>query len=109
MPEGEWRTLPLFADGRMSEVHPRAERRQLKRDPLDLVLHVYWSAGVEAHALGALARGIQYPDQRRALHKLQRLEEQRKALAARLLETVWRVRLPGSSIADGEHNLPLAA
>lgn len=67
---------------------------------MHLVLHIYWSAGVEAHALSSLAARTPYPDQRRALWELQKLEEQReeqrKELAARALQTIWRVKLPAS-------------
>ena len=45
-----------------------------------------------------------YPDEGRALLDLQRIEEDRKDLAARLLETVWRVHLPGSRDATGHGN-----
>jgi hypothetical protein len=90
-------TLPLFG-GKLSEL-PSGQSASLRRfsTPMELALHIYWSAGVEAHALGALALQTVYPDQRRALLQLQGLEERRKALAARLLEQVWRVTLQRSS------------
>ena len=112
MSDARWWTLPLFPDERELEPDSRAETRQRKRDSRGLVLHVYWSAGIEAHALGALARNTRHPDEKRALQDLQRLEEERKALAAQLLETVWRVSLPGSPIANPDENEdsePLAA
>jgi hypothetical protein len=67
-----------------------------------MALHIYWSSGVEAHALGALAARTELPDQRRALTELQQMEERQKALAAYLLETIWRIKVPGSpkTVAD---------
>jgi hypothetical protein len=62
-----------------------------------MALHIYWSSGVDAHALGALAARTELPDQRRALADLQRMEERQKALAAHLLETIWRIKVPGSA------------
>src|SRR6266513_585940 len=97
MPESKWRTLQLFErEIRSLGTAPQAGRHKEERSPLDQVLHVYWSASVEAHVLEALARTAAYPDERRALLELQRIEEERKDLAARILETVWRVHLPGS-------------
>jgi hypothetical protein len=101
--EARWRTLPLFgtpAPPGASDAH----RRPRSQTPLDLVLHIYWAASVEAHALGSLAARTPYPDQRRALRALQQHEEDRKTLAARLLATIWHVPLPGppTRIKDGE-------
>jgi hypothetical protein len=102
MSEPQWRTLPLFErEIRSLGAAPQMGRHKDERTPLDQVLHVYWSASVEAHALGALARNATYPDERRALLELQRIEEERKDLAARFLETVWGVQLPGSRDAAG--------
>jgi len=108
MPEIKWRTLPLFeSEIRSVETAPQMGRRR-QPSALEQALHVYWSAGVEAHALGALARSAAYPDEQRALMELHRMEEQRKDLAARLLETVWRVRLPHSpNVAVPEDELGL--
>jgi len=98
MADLKWRTLPLFdKEDRPAEGAPQARRKQ--RSALEQTLHVYWSAGVEGHALGALARRAAYADEQRALLQLQRMEEDRKALAATLLQTIWRVELPGSSTA----------
>ncbi len=94
--EGRWHTLPLFGEPDSTPAAPA--RLQTRRDPapLELVLHVYWSAALQAHALGSAASQTRYPDQRRALRELQRLED-RKELAASLLEAIWLVCLPASS------------
>ncbi len=98
MADLKWRTLPLFdSEDRPPERASQARRKD--RSALEQTLHVYWSAGVEAHALGALARSAAYPDERRALLQLQRIEEDRKALAATLLQRIWQLELPGSSDA----------
>jgi hypothetical protein len=95
-------TLPLF-DGEVSgRRRYLTSARRLFSTPLEMALHIYWSSGVEAHALGALAARTELPDQRRALTELQQMEERQKALAAYLLETIWRIKVPGSpkAVAD---------
>ena len=94
MAEEKWRTLPLFETATGSPQGIRSVSRRKEQSPLNLVLHIYWSAGLEAHALGAMAARAPYPDQQRALWELQKLEEERKELAARSLEAIWQVRLP---------------
>src|SRR5436853_538831 len=91
-----WRTLPLF-EVAPSALGPPSRSRRKEQRPLDLVLHIYWSASIEAHALGSLAARTPYPDQARALSELRRLEEQRKEVAAQILETIWRVKLPAAT------------
>jgi hypothetical protein len=98
--EARWRTLPLFGTP-VPPGAPDAERSPRSQTPLDLVLHIYWAASVEAHALGSLAARTPYPDQRRALRALQQHEEERKTLAARLLATIWHFTLP-TRIRNGE-------
>ena len=91
-----WRTLPLFDSEVDSLERTPSARRRSEQSPLDLVLHAYWSGGVEAHALGSLAARTPYPDQQRALWDLQRLEVQRKELATQTLEAIWGIKLPVS-------------
>jgi hypothetical protein len=99
MIESEWQTLPLFGDRPRAGVGARRESPSTDRTALNQVLHVYWSASVEAHALAALARTTAYPDERRGLLRLLQLEEERKAVAAELLDRFWAVRLPRSADA----------
>ena len=98
MADTKWRTLPMF-DGQDRPPEPASLAQRTERSALEQTLHIYWSAGLEAHAVGALARSAPYPDERRALLQLQRMEEDRKALAARLLQTIWRLDLPGQADA----------
>ena len=113
MTQLRWRTLPLFEDCPASVEAPGRPAPPPDRIVLDQILHVYWSAGVEAHVLAALARKTPFPDERDALLQLLRLDEQRKALAAKFLETIWRVSLPSSGAAapapDGEEDSASAA
>lgn len=99
-------TLPLF--GELSRAGPGSRRapRPGPSKPSDLAMHIYWSASLEAHALGSMALSTPYPDQRRALVELQAMEEQRKGLARLLLERVWDIELPGpsSAVVGGEEN-----
>jgi hypothetical protein len=60
-------------------------------------MHVYWSAGLEAHALGAAASAAAFPSERKALLELQALELRRKEAARRLLADVWRLEIAGTS------------
>jgi hypothetical protein len=90
-----WQTVPLFGAAVDFRETPTPRRRN-GRSPRDLVLHIYWSGGVEAHALGSLAARTPYPDQQRALWDLQTLEVERKELAAQTLEAIWGVKLPRS-------------
>lgn len=60
----------------------------------DRVLRIYWSASVEAHALGAMALRTRFPDERAGLMALHAMEQQRGELARRLLRDVWHLVLP---------------
>ena len=81
-------TLPLFGNGTSPLAAPP---RRPRMSPLDLALHVYWWAGLEAHALGAAAVTAVLPSERRALGALQQLDLTRKETARRLLEGVWEI------------------
>jgi len=90
-----WRTLPLFdSDQGQDDVVKKARTSQ--PGPRDLLLHIYWSAGLEAHALGAAAASTPYLDQRRALVELQELEMDCQDRAARTLLTQSGISLPGA-------------
>jgi hypothetical protein len=89
-------TLPLF-DPPLRIVGPRSNGRPPSPSaPRDLALHVYWSAGLEGHALGSLASEASDRDEERALRELQSLEYEVKEAAARLLGEVWQLKLPGA-------------
>jgi hypothetical protein len=90
-------TLPLFGNG---EQRPAKHDTPKPMSAREHVLHVYWSAGVEAQALAFGAATCRYPSERRALASLQRLELQRKEAARRFLDEVWQIKLPdGASLA----------
>ena len=88
-------TLPLFdpATEPQRALTPRHRRPSLS-SPREQALHIYWSAGLEGHALGSLALATPHPDERRALRELQGLEYEVKEAAARLLRDVWQLHLP---------------
>jgi hypothetical protein len=85
MADEKWHTLPLFETPTIPPQAARSVNRRKEQSPLNLVLHIYWSAGLEAHALGAMAARAPYPDQQRALWELQKVEDERKGRAARVL------------------------
>jgi len=89
-------TLPMFPEARVSAAQSSRPTGQMS--PYELVLHIYWSASVEAQALGAAQTAAKQPSERRALHALQQLELNRKEEARRLLEEIW-----GIWITTGEH------
>jgi len=82
-------TLPMFPEARGSAAQSARPTGQMS--PYELVLHTYWSASVEAQALGAAQLAAKLPSERRALHALQKLELERKEEARRLLEEVWDI------------------
>jgi hypothetical protein len=88
-------TLPLFGESEARGEKPR--RGQMP--PSALALHIYWSASVEAQALGAAAVAAALPAERRALLELQKIEQERKEAARRLLQHVWGVRIAASASA----------
>ena len=95
-------TLPLFDRPFLpTGAATRGQRRGEPSSPLDIVLHIYWSAGLEGHALGSRAAETTNPDEQRALRELQTVEYELKEAAARLLMEVWQLRLPGGG--DGEN------
>jgi hypothetical protein len=90
-------TLPLFdqlpgpTPGSIAK-----RRRRTPSSPQQFALHIYWSASLEGHALGAVAGETTKPDEQSALRELQTLEYELKEAAARLLHTVWQLRMPSS-------------
>jgi hypothetical protein len=59
----------------------------------DLVLQVYWSASVHAHALASAATRSTSPREGWALRRLIELEEESKDRASQLLRQLWGVQL----------------
>ncbi len=98
------RNLPLFGE-RYGESPGVPAHGGPDSDPLALVLHVYWSASTELHALGFAILQAKYPDQRRALLALRDVEAKRKEIARQALEAVWNIRFAvpssGESAAPG--------
>jgi hypothetical protein len=94
-----WQTLPLFdsIDGPVNSARMPSGNG---RSPRDLILHVYWSASLEAHALGSAAASNPYRDQRTAMAELQELEMDCQDLAAHKLQALWGISLPGAPRGD---------
>jgi hypothetical protein len=92
--------LSLFGEAAAPGSARSRPRKPLASTPQDLALHIYWSASLEAHALGSLARQTPHPDEQRALGELQRLQQDVKETAACFLAALSDVRLPPASDPD---------
>ena len=101
-------TLPLFDPPLGPPRAPGLRRRRMLSSPRELALHIYWSAGLEGHALGSLAAETTNRDEQTVLRELQRLEYEVKETAASLLSEVWQVKLPGGG-SDEDGGAELAA
>ena len=88
-------TLPLFPEG---ETGARKSRSH-EMTPSELALHTYWSASVEAQALGAAAMNAAAPSHRTALLELKQAEVERRETARRLLERVWGIKIAAGGAA----------
>lgn len=89
-------TLPLFEEpgslaSKLAPPSPGAIRQETKAE--DLVLEVYSSAQLHAHALGAAVLRSPHPRERWALRRLVSVEEERKQLAADLLREIWQIQI----------------
>jgi hypothetical protein len=90
--EGTPHTLPLFDEPSRFDLMP-GQQAHRETAPEDLVLEVYSSATLHAHALASAAMHPASLRERWALQRLVRIEEQRKELAAQLLDEIWGVSL----------------
>jgi hypothetical protein len=90
--EGTPHTLPLFEDPSRFDFMT-GEQAHREPAPEDLVLEVYSSATLHAHALAAATMRHTSVRERWALRQLIEIEEERKELAAQLLDKVWGVSL----------------
>lgn len=90
--EGSSHTLPLFDEPSRFDLMAGREKTR-ESCPGDLVLEVYSSAILHAHALASAAMRGASSRECWALRRLVRKEEERKELAAQLLDEIWGVRL----------------
>ena len=86
------RTLPMFETSPDTDARARYPARQ-EPTTEDLVLEVYWSAAVHAHALASAASRSPSPRERWALRRLVELEEESKERASQFLRQLWGVQL----------------